>query len=51
LLAYNTSHEDLVVPIGETFVQVIFLALSSPSEKGYEKRSGHYQDQRGVRLG
>jgi len=50
LLAYNSSDEELVVPVGETFAQVVFLALSSASEKGYEKRSGHYQDQRGVQL-
>ncbi len=50
LLAYNSSDEELPVPVGETFAQVVLLALSSASEKGYEKRSGHYQDQRGVRL-
>ena len=49
LLAYNASDEELPVPIGETFAQIVFLALSSASEKGYGTRSGHYQDQRGVR--
>lgn len=48
--AHNSSDEELRVPIGETFAQVVFLTLSSASEKGYGTRSGHYQDQRGVRL-
>ena len=51
LAAYNASHEDLALPIGETFAQVVFLPLASSSEKGYGERSGHYQDQRGVRFG
>lgn len=50
LAAFNASHEELVLPIGERFAQVVFLQLSSASEKGYAQRSGHYQDQRGVRL-
>jgi len=50
LLAYNASDEGLPVPIGERFAQVVFQALTSASEKGYEHRSGHYQDQTGVRL-
>jgi dCTP deaminase len=51
LLAYNASDEELFVPIGERFAQVVFHALTSASEKGYEQRSGRYQDQKGVRLG
>ena len=50
LAAFNASHEELVLPIGDRFAQVVFLLLSSASEKGYAQRSGHYQDQRGVRL-
>jgi len=50
LPAYNASDEELPIPIGETFAQVVFLLLTSASEKGYADRSGHYQDQRGVRL-
>lgn len=51
LLAYNASDEELAVPIGERFAQVVFHALTSASEKGYGQRSGHYQDQRGIRFG
>lgn len=50
LAAFNAAHEDLVLLIGERFAQVLFLALTSASDKGYGQRSGHYQDQRGVRL-
>lgn len=50
LAAFNASEEELIVPIGERFAQVVFVALTSASEKGYGSRSGNYQDQRGVRL-
>jgi len=50
LAAFNAAHEELVLPIGERFAQVVFLALTTASEKGYGQRSGHYQDQHGVRL-
>ena len=50
LLAVNSGDEELAVPIGERFAQIVFHALTSASEKGYGQRSGHYQDQRGVRL-
>ena len=50
LAAFNAAHEELALPIGERFAQVVFLALTTASEKGYGQRSGHYQDQRGVRL-
>lgn len=50
LAAFNGAHEGLVLPIGERFAQLVFLALTSASEKGYGQRSGRYQDQRGVRL-
>ena len=51
LAAFNSAHEELVLPVGDRFAQIVFLALTSASEKGYGQRSGHYQDQRGVRLG
>ena len=50
LAAFNASQEPLEIPIGDRFAQVVFETLSSPARKGYETRSGHYQDQRGVRL-
>lgn len=48
--AYNASEDVLRLRIGDTFAQLVFHLLSSVSEKGYGTRSGHYQDQRGVRL-
>ncbi len=48
--AYNASDEPVELPIGERFCQMVLEELSSPSEKSYEKRSGHYQGQTGVTL-
>jgi len=50
LAAFNSGSGTLEMKIGETFAQMIFHALSSEPEKGYDKRSGHYQDQKGVTL-
>lgn len=47
---FNAAHEPLEIPIGDRFAQVVFEALSPPAREGYESRSGHYQDERGVRL-
>ncbi len=46
----NTSG-SLELPIGDRFAQIVFEDLSSPAEKLYAQRSGHWQDQQGVRLG
>ena len=48
--AFNANSDVLEVPIGERFAQVVFEDLTSPAEKTYGERSGHYQGQRGVRL-
>lgn len=50
LAAFNASHEAIEIPIGERFAQVVFEALTSPVKAGYAARSGHYQDQSGVKL-
>ena len=44
------ASETLELPIGERFAQIGFEDLSSPAERVYSERSGHYQGQRGVRL-
>lgn len=49
--ALNASDAVLEVPIGERFAQVIFLALDSPASETYDRRSGTYQNQKGVTLG
>ena len=48
--SYNTSDSELEIPIGERYCQLVFQTMGSPSEKSYEKRSGHYQGQTGVTL-
>jgi len=47
---FNLSEAPVEIPIGERFVQIIFERLCSPPEFPYEKRSGHYQGQRGITL-
>jgi len=44
------ASSPLAVPVGERFAQIVFEDLSSPAEKAYDERSGHWQDQKGVRL-
>jgi len=48
--SYNSSSKDIDIPIGERYCQLVFHTMSSSSEKSYEKRSGHYQNQAGVTL-
>lgn len=48
--AYNATDDVIEIPIGERFCQMVLETLSSPSEKSYAKRSGHYQGQTGVTL-
>ncbi len=48
--SYNSSDSEVEIPIGERYCQLVFHTMSSPSEKSYEKRSGHYQNQTGVTL-
>ncbi|AGI48116.1 deoxycytidine triphosphate deaminase [Thermoplasmatales archaeon BRNA1] len=48
--SYNSSDHEVEIPIGERYCQLVFQTMSSPSEKSYEKRSGHYQNQTGVTL-
>ena len=51
LAALNANASlPLELRIGERFAQIVFEDLTSPAEKAYAERSGHYQDQRGVRL-
>lgn len=47
---FNASTETLELPVGERFCQMVIESLSSPSEKAYAKRSGNYQNQRGITL-
>ncbi|MFO8109930.1 MAG: dCTP deaminase [Thermoplasmata archaeon] len=49
LSAYNT-HQDIEIPINDTFAQIAFHMLEQGAEKQYAERSGNYQGQKGVRL-
>lgn len=49
LIGYNT-YQEIEIPIGETFAQMVFHLLSERSEKQYAERSGNYQSQKGVNL-
>ena len=50
LSAYNSSHEELRIPIGDRFAQMVFMLLTSSAKEMYAERSGTYQGQRGVTL-
>jgi dCTP deaminase len=47
---FNSSHEELELPIGDRFCQIVFEHLYSEPSELYEKKSGNYQNQRGVKL-
>lgn len=48
--AYNASKNEVDVPIGERFAQIVFEELRSPPKKSYRERSGNYHGQRGITL-
>jgi len=47
---FNSSDEKLEIPIGDRFCQIVFEPLSSTPSELYDKKSGNYQNQRGVKL-
>ena len=47
---FNASHEEIEIPIGDRFCQIVFENLSTSADELYDKRSGTYQNQRGVTL-
>lgn len=50
LSAFNASAEPLNIAIKKRFVQIVFMRLETAAARGYEQRSGNYQDQRGIML-
>ncbi len=48
LLGFNSGSDGVEIPIGETFVQMVFEVLSGPAKSLYSERSGNYQNQKGV---
>jgi len=47
---FNASDESLEIPIGDRFCQIVFEKLESCPSELYDKKSGNYQNQRGIRL-
>jgi len=41
---------EVEIPIGSRFVQMCFETMHSKVQMTYEKRSGHYQGQKGITL-
>lgn len=47
---FNASDKEVEIPIGDRFCQIVFEKLSTVADTLYDKRSGNYQNQRGVTL-
>ncbi len=47
---FNTNDEELEIPVGDRFCQIVFEKLSSMPSELYEKKSGNYQNQQGIKL-
>ncbi|KYK24458.1 hypothetical protein AYK24_06120 [Thermoplasmatales archaeon SG8-52-4] len=47
---FNSNDEPLEIPIGDRFCQIVFENMESTPSELYDKKSGTYQNQRGVKL-
>lgn len=47
---FNSSDQNIEIPIGDRFCQIVFEHLSTAPKALYNERSGTYQNQRGVTL-
>ena len=47
---FNSNHEPLEIPIGDRFCQIVFENMASVPSELYDKKSGTYQNQRGIKL-
>jgi len=47
---FNANDEPLEIPIGDRFCQIVFERLENIPEELYDKKSGNYQNQRGIQL-
>ena len=47
---FNSNDEELEIPIGDRFCQIVFEHLSSVPSELYDKKSGNYQNQKGIKL-
>ena len=47
---FNSNDEPLQIPIGDKFCQIVFENLASMPSELYDKKSGTYQNQLGIKL-
>ena len=47
---FNSNDEEIEIPIGDRFCQIVFENLSTAPTELYDKKSGNYQNQRGIKL-
>ena len=47
---FNSNDEVLEIPIGDRFCQIVFENMQSVPSELYDKKSGNYQNQRGIKL-
>jgi len=47
---FNSNDEPLQIPIGDRFCQIVFENLASTPSELYDKKSGNYQNQHGIKL-
>lgn len=47
---FNSNDESLEIPIGDRFCQIVFENMASVPSELYDKKSGTYQNQRGIKL-
>ena len=47
---FNSNDESLEIPIGDRFCQIVFENMESKPSELYDKKSGNYQNQRGLKL-
>lgn len=45
-----SADREVELKVGERFCQIVFELMESEAEKTYEKRSGHFYNQRGINL-
>jgi dCTP deaminase len=47
---FNSNDKDIEIPIGDRFCQIVFENLSTIPNELYDKKSGNYQNQKGIKL-
>jgi len=47
---FNSNDQTLEIPIGDRFCQIVFENMQSVPSELYEKKSGNYQNQQGIKL-